>query len=117
MHARLAAAPAVIARRKALVEHPFGTIKFWMNQRAFLMRGLEKVRAEFSLSSLCYNIRRVLNIVGVEKLLEALRKRAAVKNAAWQARAGSQRVPRGIFRSWPPTLPHPRQNALAASCP
>jgi len=28
------------------VEHPFGSIKQWMNQGAFLMRGLEKVRAE-----------------------------------------------------------------------
>jgi transposase len=54
MHARVASAPALIACRKALVEHPFGTIKFWLNQRAFLMRGLEKVRAEFSLSTLCY---------------------------------------------------------------
>lgn len=33
----------------------------------------QKVRAEFSLSTLAYNIRRVLNIVGVERLLAALR--------------------------------------------
>ena len=46
------------------VEHPFGTIKQWMNQGAFLMRGLENVRAEFSLTALAYNLRRALNIVG-----------------------------------------------------
>jgi hypothetical protein len=34
-----------------------------MNQGAFLMRGLEKVRAEFSLTALAYNLRRVLSIV------------------------------------------------------
>jgi len=45
------------------VEHPFGTIKQWMNQGAFLMRGPEKVRGEFSLTALAYNLRRVLNIV------------------------------------------------------
>jgi transposase len=82
MHARVEASPGVIARRKALVEHPFGTIKFWMNQHAFLMRGLEKVRAEFSLSTLAYNIRRVLNILGVQKLLETLRQRRAAKKAS-----------------------------------
>jgi hypothetical protein len=54
------------------VEHPFGTIKQWMNQGAFLMRGLEKVRAEFSLTALAYNLRRVLNIVAMPKLLAAL---------------------------------------------
>ena len=43
-----------------------------MNQGAFLMRGLEKVRAEFSLTALVYNLRRVLNIVGMPKLLAAL---------------------------------------------
>src|ERR1700691_2336226 len=76
MHARVKAAPELIARRKALAEHPFGAIKFWMNQDAFLMRGLENVRAEFSLATLSYNMKRVFNIVGVPGLLCALRKRA-----------------------------------------
>src|SRR4051812_49748449 len=40
-----------------------------MNQGAFLMRGLEKVRAEFSLTALAYNLRRVLIIVWVTKML------------------------------------------------
>jgi len=44
MAARLAQHPGVLARRRETVEHPFGTIKHWMNQRAFLMRGLENVR-------------------------------------------------------------------------
>src|SRR2546422_7970193 len=92
MHARVKAAPELIARRKALVEHPFGTIKFWMNQRAFLMRGLEKVRAEFSLSTLAYNIKRVLNILGGEKLLEALRQRAAAGKSALSAVADADNL-------------------------
>jgi len=37
-----------------------------------LMRGLEKVRAEFSLSTLAYNMKRVIKIVGVKKMIEAL---------------------------------------------
>ena len=36
------------------------------------MRGLEKVRAEFSLTALVYNIRRALNILGVQRLMEAI---------------------------------------------
>ena len=72
MQARLAKRPEVLDRRRETVEHPFGTIKQWMNQGAFLMRGLEKVRAEFSLTALAYNLRRVLNIVGFAGLMAAL---------------------------------------------
>ncbi len=72
MQARLANRPGVLDRRRETVEHPFGTIKQWMNQGAFLMRGLEKVRAEFSLTALAYNLRRVLNIVGFAQLMAAV---------------------------------------------
>ena len=65
-------APDVLDRRRETVEHPFGSIKQWMNQGAFLMRGLEKVRAEFSLTALAYNLRRVLNLVGFTELMAAL---------------------------------------------
>jgi transposase len=71
MQARLAKRPGVLDRRRETVEHPFGTVKQWMNQGAFLMRGLEKVRAEFSLTALAYNLRRVLNLVGFAELMAA----------------------------------------------
>ena len=72
MAARLEARPEILNRRRETVEHPFGSIKQWMNQGAFLMRGLEKVRAEFTLTALVYNLRRVLNIVGVQGLMAAV---------------------------------------------
>jgi hypothetical protein len=72
MAARLAKRPGVLDRRRETVEHPFGTIKQWMNQGTFLMRGLEKVRAEFSLTALAYNLRRVLNLVGFAELMAAV---------------------------------------------
>jgi transposase len=72
MQARLAKRPDVLDRRRETVEHPFGTIKQWMNRGAFLMRGLEKVRGEFSLTALAYNLRRVLNIVGFTELMAAV---------------------------------------------
>ena len=72
MQARIAQRPDILDRRRETVEHPFGTIKQWMNQGTFLMRGLEKVRAEFSLTALAYNLRRVLNIVAFPDLIAAL---------------------------------------------
>jgi transposase len=73
MAARLKARPEILDRRRETVEHPFGSIKQWMNQGAFLMKGLDKVRAEFSLTALAYNLRRALNILGVEAMTEAVR--------------------------------------------
>ena len=52
METRLKANPEILRQRREIVEHPFGSIKQWMNQGAFLMRGLDKVRAEFSLTAL-----------------------------------------------------------------
>jgi two-component SAPR family response regulator len=72
MAARLGQRPDILARRREIVEHPFGTIKQWMNQGAFLMRGLDKVRAEFNLTALVYNLRRALNILGVARLMAAV---------------------------------------------
>jgi Transposase DDE domain len=72
MQARLAARGDVLDRCRETVEHPFGSIKQWMNQGAFLMRRLDKVRAEFSLTALAYNLRRVLNIVSFADLMAAV---------------------------------------------
>ena len=71
MSARLVARPDMLRRRRESVEHPFGTIKQWMNQGAFLMRRLDNVRGEFSLTALAYNIRRAISLVGVSGLMAA----------------------------------------------
>ena len=70
MAERLKVRPAILDRRREVVEHPFGSIKQWMYQGAFLMRGLANVRAEFSLTALAYNLRRALNILGVEAMTD-----------------------------------------------
>jgi Transposase DDE domain len=72
MAERLKARPEILDRRRETVEHPFGSIKQWMNQGAFLMKGLDKVRAEFSLTALAYNLRRAINILGVEAMKAAV---------------------------------------------
>ena len=73
MTARLAAGPDILDRRRETVEHPFGTIKQWMGQGAFLMRRLDNVRGEFSLTALAYNIRQAITLVGVPDLIAAAR--------------------------------------------
>jgi len=72
MNKRMAKNLEIMNKRKQIVEHVFGTIKFWNEQDHFLMRGLEKVKAEFSLSALSYNITRTINVVGLNRLIEAL---------------------------------------------
>ncbi len=72
---RVRANPQIMKQRKQIVEHPFGTIKRSMNQGYFLMRGLPKVRTEMSLTVLAYNLKRVVNILGVDELLQAVIQR------------------------------------------
>ncbi|HEY2226576.1 MAG TPA: IS1182 family transposase [Xanthobacteraceae bacterium] len=59
--------------RRQTVEHPFGTIKCWMGATHFLMKRLPKVATEMALNVLAYNMKRVMAIVGVGGLLEAMR--------------------------------------------
>jgi hypothetical protein len=51
--------------RRQTVEHPYGTLKHWMGATHFLTRTLERVRTEMSLHVLAYNMKRVMNILGV----------------------------------------------------
>ena len=64
--------PSASKRGREVVEHPGGSIKQWINQGVFLMCGLANVRAEFSLTALAYNLRRVLNLVGFAELMAAV---------------------------------------------
>jgi transposase len=72
MAARMRAQPWKFKLRKTLAEHPFGTIKRWFGYTHFLLKGLEKVRCEWSLTTLAYNLKRVLNLVSFEKLMAAV---------------------------------------------
>jgi hypothetical protein len=72
MAAAVAARPELHRVRKGLVEHPFGTIKRSDDASYFLLRGLTKVRGEFSLMALAYNLRRAITVRGVPAILKAL---------------------------------------------
>jgi transposase len=64
--------PAAMGIRRQTVEHPFGTIKCWMGWTHFLTKRLPKVATEMALHVLAYNMKRVMAIIGVAGLLEAL---------------------------------------------
>jgi transposase len=72
MEHRVQENPEKVKLRKRLAEHPFGTIKHSMDQGYFLMKRLPNVGAEMSLSVLAYNLKRVINILGVSRMVEAL---------------------------------------------
>jgi transposase len=72
MHQRAMSDPKWMKQRRELAEHPFGTLKWLMGYPRFLVRGLRKAKAELALGVLSYNLKRVINIVGVAALLQAL---------------------------------------------
>jgi hypothetical protein len=59
--------------RRQTVEHPFGTIKSWMAATHFQMKTLQNVGTEMALHVLAYNMKRVISILGVGGLMEAIR--------------------------------------------
>ena len=65
--------PDAMSMRSQTVEHPFGTLKAWMGHTHFLTRRLKNVRTEMSLHVLAYNLRRMISIMGVAPLIEAMR--------------------------------------------
>ena len=80
----------LMVRRFAMVEHPFGTLKCRAGYQHFLVRGLDKVRGEWSLMALAYNFTRVLNILGFERFVALL--------ARWMraSRTGSPAIPAAL---------------------
>ncbi|MEJ2118498.1 MAG: IS1182 family transposase, partial [Alphaproteobacteria bacterium] len=70
---RLYRNPDMMTVRRSTVEHPFGTLKFWMGSTHFLMKRLQNVGTEMALHVLSYNMKRVMNILGADGLLQAMK--------------------------------------------
>jgi transposase len=73
VEARLDKEPERMRVRRQTAEHPFGTLKAWMGYTHFQMKTLKHVSTEMSLHVLAYNLKRVMNILGVKPLIEAIR--------------------------------------------
>ncbi len=69
---RLDEHPEKMRQRRETVEHPFGTIKYWMGYTHFQMKTLKRVATEMALHVLAYNLKRVINIMGVRRLIQAM---------------------------------------------
>jgi len=69
---RLDEHPEKMRQRRQTVEHPFGTIKCWMGYTHFQMKTLKRVSTEMALHVLAYNLKRVMNILGIGRLIAAM---------------------------------------------
>lgn len=69
---RLDREPERMRARRSTAEHPFGTLKCWMGYTHFLTKTVPKVSTEMSLHVLAYNMKRVVNILGPQRLMEAI---------------------------------------------
>ena len=90
---RLDLNPSMMQVRRETVEHPFGTIKARMGATHFKMKRLKHVATEMALHALAYNIKRVIAILGVPKLIKAI---LAFLSLLWAQKA-ALRMPRTRF--------------------
>jgi len=65
--------PETMTMRRSTVEHPFGTLKSWMGHTHFLMKRKHNVSTEMSLHVLAYNLKRMMAIMGIKPLIEAIK--------------------------------------------
>jgi transposase len=72
MQERLDRTPNAMRVRRQTVEHPFATLKAWMGSTHFLTKTLPRVKTEMSLHVLAYNLKRVMQIFGTQKLMRAM---------------------------------------------
>jgi transposase len=77
MQRRLDRKPEAMTIRRSTVEHVFGTLKYWMGPAHFLTRTLRRVSTEMSLQVLAYNLKRMMNILGVVGTLKAMKTAAS----------------------------------------
>jgi hypothetical protein len=77
MQQRLDRKPDAMTLRRSTVEHVFGTLKHWMGWTHFLTKTIAHVGTEMSLHVLAYNMKRVINILGMEKMMKAMKPAGA----------------------------------------
>jgi transposase len=73
MQRRLDRKPSAMTLRRRTIEHVFGTLKYWMGSTHFLTRRLPNVATEMSLQVLAYNFKRVIQLLGMRRTMQAMR--------------------------------------------
>lgn len=119
--ARMRGAGTLMRRRAMLAEHPFGTLKCRAGWRHFLVRGFDKVRGEWSLMALAYNVTRVLNTLGLDAFVAHLAEIAAIvlhvrpRRAVHPVQRPFVRAAARFAATLAPAAPrHPARTGLAA---
>ncbi len=69
---RLDEHPEKMRHRRETVEHPFGTIKYWMGYTHFQMKTLKRVGTEMALHVMAYSLKRAMAIMGIGPLMAAM---------------------------------------------
>jgi hypothetical protein len=116
---RISTCEGMMRRRKALAERPFCTSKCRAGYRHFLVRGLPKVRGELGMMVLCYNLTRVVSIIGLEKLVAWLATHSfwPAIGTLWELLAAVGRILARLDRfraeSPPTSVPLPRHHATS----
>jgi transposase len=72
LEAQYEESPEIYKLRKEKVELPFGHIKHNLKFDSFLLRGLKGVKAEASIIGTCFNLVRMITLLGVPGLIKAL---------------------------------------------
>ncbi len=61
-------------QRQAIVAHPYGTIKRqWGVDHIITKKGINRASADFGLIATAYNLKRIINIIGVKALMKLLK--------------------------------------------
>lgn len=73
MEIRLKQRPEMMRLGRATVEHPFGNFKQWVfGNGRFLLWGLAGAETEMALGCMAYNLKRAMNVLGVQKVMALL---------------------------------------------
>lgn len=107
--------PEIYKQRQAIVEHPFGTMKRpWGFDYIMTKKGIERASADVGLIFIAYNLRRLINLVGIENLGSCLSELLSIFLALITALRlkNSQCKPSNFSNTIQPRFLSPRQNGL-----
>ena len=77
--------PEIYKQRQAIVDYPFGTIKLqWGFSYILSKNGKERASADVGFMFIVYNLRRIINIIGISELKKYLQELIFIFFQLWQ---------------------------------
>lgn len=90
--------PEIYAQRQSIVEHPFGTMKRqWGFDHIITKKSMKRASADVGFIFIAYNLRRIINIIGIDKLLQTFTRFCSL----W-AHNASKNLHQALFHSCQP---------------